>query len=225
MKRKLATVGRRVKSSRSVAKTSYHPVKFLWATILFFLCLLAIIGLIFIYGVQSFKPSKNLTQTLEAVSSLVSSNPTQSSNQEKIYESKYFWKVSYPSESTLDTSLERTELERVTIFESDDPLSKDFSGYAVDFSVESKNTTLSTFADKDSLKNPIGTRQYFSVATLAQKTGYKVKIVGAQEYSSYYLPLRDETKVLVVTTSLAGPSESQNQKKVDYILDSLELLD
>lgn len=207
-----------------MAKT-YHPVKFLWATTLFFLCLLVIIFLIFVYGSQNFGISKPVSSTLESVSPLLSTTPVPNSERgSKVYESKYFWNVSYPEESTLDTSLEETELERVTIFQ-DDPGSATFSGYSVDFSVESKTTTLSTFADKDSLKSGNGSRQYFAVATLAQKTGYKVKIVGKQEFISYYLPLRDESKVLIVTTTVGGPNTVDNQKKVDSILDLLELLD
>ena len=185
-----------------------------------------IIFLIFVYGSQNFGINKPVTATLESVSPLVSTSPVPNSeNSSKIYESKYFWKVSYPQGSTLDTSVEETELERVTISETGDPTATTFSGYSVDFSVENKTTTLSTFADKDSLKTEDGSREFFVVTTLAQKTGYKVQISGNQEFISYYLPLRDESKVLVVTTAAFGPNSVENQKKVDLILDSVELLD
>lgn len=209
-----------------MAKTSYQPVKFLWATTLFFLCLLVVIFLIFVYTTQNFGADKSVSPTLESVSPLADTTPIPNfESDDKVYQSKYSWKVSYPSESTLDTSLEKSELERVTISQSADLSAPTLSGYSVDFSVESKTTTLSTFADKDSLKTGNGTREYFAVATLAQKTGYKVKIVGQQEFISYYLPLRDESKVLVVTTTVAGPNTFENQKKVDHILETLELLD
>lgn len=169
--------------------------------------------------------NKPIGSILDSVSPLVSTTPIPNSEGgSRVYESKYFWNVSYPEGSTLDTSLEETELERVTISQ-EDLGSTTFSGYSVDFSVESKTTTLSTFADKDSLKTGNGTRQSFAVATLAQKTGYRVEIVGKQEFISYYLPLRDESKVLVITTTVGGTNATGNQKKVNLILESLELLD
>ena len=203
---------------------NYSPKKFLWASILFFLLLFILSFLILVYSQQRLAPT-----TRETISPLGTGNatPTQTPTL-KEYSSKFNWKVSYPPESRLDTSIEpgSSSLERVTIslLDSQQP-QEGFSGFSVDLSVEPKTTSLSTFADRDSLQNTNGARQYFSVTTLGKKTGYKVLIKGAEEYVNYYLPLKDDSKVLVVTTATSGPNTEGHEKTVSQILETLVLLD
>jgi hypothetical protein len=204
------------------ATTQYSPKKFLWASIAFFLLLFIFSFLVMVYS-QQMTIVKD-----ETISPLASITPTIVSQSPKEHVSKYNWKVSYPQDAQVDTSIDpsSTSLERVTLSAADpDQPAEGFYGYSVDFSVENKAVSLSNFADRDSLSQSSGARQYFTVTTLGNKSGYKTLIRGQQEYINYYLPLKDETKVLVVTTTIDGVRKDDHEKTVNQILETLELLD
>lgn len=208
------------------------PIKFFWATTAFVLFMFIFIGLVLIYLQRpKLAPSSvNNTISQPSVSSLTPSGNLESTASGKLYQSKYNWKVIYPTEATIDTSVEKdsASLERLTISQLDSiqpEKNNGFYGYSVDFSVESKTGSLSNFADRDSLQNTTGKREFFAVTALGGKTGYKVLIKDTQEYTTYYLPLKETDKALIITTSNNGSSKEKWDEIVLHILESIELLD
>lgn len=206
------------------AKTT-STAKLFGALSLFIFSLLVFIFLVTVYLQPS---ASEKTGSDEKVSPLVSSTPTQEATVTQTFSSENGWKITYPNYLMVDTSAAGESLERLTLsyLESQQPQDERlFNGYSVDFSVERKSVSLSTYADRDSLRVSDGKRTAFTVATLGNKSGYKATIDSVQDYTNYYLPLKDEEKVLIVTTSTGGDNQAEYAETVLSLLEKLELLD
>jgi hypothetical protein len=202
------------------------PTHFFLISSLFLFLLFVFLGLVLFYlGRNSFDSSTPSTKTVDPLVEGISL-PEQKPTETYTSENGFSFRYSLPAKLDTSKDADPLSLERVTVaFLEEDQPETGFYGYSVDFSVETKSGSLSTFADQDSLKATDGERQFFTVTNLAGKTAYKVQIDAETAYISYYLPLPDQKQVLVITTALSGPGAQGYEKAVAEILGSVELLD
>lgn len=202
--------------------------RFLWALSIFFFLIMILILLVTVFAGQAKVPPASQISPLVSPTPVISSSPTPVVN--KTFTSPYFWKVIYPQDAKVATKI-ATDSASVARFslsflDTKQPADKNsFYGYLVEFRVDNLKGTLATFADKDSLQQTIGDRVSFAQVTLSGKKGYRAALKTAQDYFEYYLPLKDTTKVLTVTTSVNGPTAETYQPIVTQIVNSIELLD
>lgn len=204
---------------------TYSPLKFLLATSIFTVLLFVFISLILVY-LQPATVKNNTKTNRETISPLV---PTQENTLDqpalKTYQSNFGWQVTYPTAASITTQ-PGSSLEKVTITSLEgEEGAENGANYSVIIRVENKSGSLSTFADRDSLKTGGGKREFFALTNIAGQNGYKTLIKAAQDYTTYYLPLKEESKVLVITTATTGTEGESGANTISEIINSLELLD